>query len=48
MVLAEFLVFFMLKIIKAEVHAICFLQNIKHQIVAFVLLGDKGCLSASQ
>jgi hypothetical protein len=41
-------VFHAIDITKANVHDICFLQNIKHQIADCVLLGDKGYLSASQ
>lgn len=41
-------VFHAIDITKANVHDICFLQNIKHQMADCVILGDKGYLSESQ
>lgn len=41
-------VFHSIDITKANVHDICFLQDIKHQMSDCVLLGDKGYLSSSQ
>lgn len=40
-------VFTSLQITKANVHDINFLNEIKHQLSDCVLLGEKGCLSAS-
>lgn len=41
-------VFHSIDITKANVHDICFLQDIKYQMSNCVVLGDKGYLSASQ
>lgn len=41
-------VFHSIDITKANVHDICFLRDIKHQMSNCVLLGDKGYLSVSQ
>lgn len=41
-------VFHSIDITKANVHDVCFLQDLKHQMSDCVLLGDKGYLAASQ
>jgi hypothetical protein len=41
-------VFHTIDITRANVHDICFLQDVKHQMADCVLLGDKGYLSATQ